>query len=178
MIKILIVEDEHIVAMELQSRLSDLGYLVLDTVDTGNDAIQRAIELVPDLILMDINIKGDIDGVEAAEKIKKIQDIPIIFLTAFTDNKTLERAKLVEPYGYIVKPFEERELHTTIEIAAYKYKMEIKLRENEKKLSIILSSIEDAVFATDKSGKINFVNQSFENLTGFSNNETIGEKYF
>ena len=178
MIKILIVEDEHIVAMELQSRLSDLGYLVLDTVDTGNDAIQRSIELEPDLILIDINIKGDIDGVETAEKIKKLRDIPIIFLTAFTDNKTLERAKLVEPYGYIVKPFEERELHTTIEIAAYKYKMEIKLRENEKKLSIILSSIEDAVFATDKSGIINFANQSFENLTDFSKNETIGKNIF
>ena len=178
MVKILIVEDEHIVAMELKSRLNDLGYSVCGAVATGEEAISKSIEIVPDLILMDINIKGGFDGVEAAKRIKKLHEIPIIFLTAFTDDKTLERAKVVEPYGYIVKPFEERELHTTIEIAVHKYKMERKLKENERKLSTILKSIGDAVIATDNCGKINFINYAFKFITGFDESESIDKNIF
>ncbi len=176
MINILIVEDEHIVAMELKSRLNELGYSVCAAVATGEDAITKSIELLPDLILMDINIKGEFDGVEAAKRIKNQYEIPIIFLTAFTDDKTLDRAKVVEPYGYIVKPFEERELHTTIEIAIHKYNMERKLKDSERKLSTILKSIGDAVLATDKYGNINFTNQAFEKITAFESNEAFGKK--
>ncbi len=161
MVKILIVEDEQIVAMELKCRLIDLGYSVCDSVATVEAAISKSNEMLPDIILMDINIKGKFDGIEAAKKIKNQLKIPIILLTAFTDNKALERAKVVEPYGYIVKPFEERELHTAIEIAVYKYNMERKLKENEQKLTTILKSIDDAVLAIDSFGKINFSNHTF-----------------
>ncbi|MFZ0456363.1 MAG: PAS domain S-box protein [Ignavibacteriaceae bacterium] len=175
MSKILIVEDESIVALELESRLIDLGYSVCGIVSSGADAINITASQIPDLILMDINIKGPIDGVETAEKIKGTIDIPIIFLTAFTDSNTLQRAKITEPYGYIVKPFEERELHTSIEIALYKHNMEKKLRDNEKRLSITLNSIADAVIATDNKGNINYMNPAAINLTSCNCNESIGK---
>ena len=174
MAKILIVEDESIVALELESRLTDLGYSVCGIVSSGADAINTTIVQRPNIILMDINIKGPIDGVETAEKIKEIIDIPIIFLTAFTDSNTLQRAKITEPYGYIVKPFEERELHTSIEIALYKHNMEKKLRDNEKRLSITLNSIADAVIATDNKGNINYMNPAAVNLTSCKCNDAIG----
>ena len=173
--KILIVEDESIVALELKSRLTDLGYSVCGMVTSGSEAIKTAEEQNPSIILMDINIKGVIDGVETAEKIKNIFDIPIIFLTAFNDSGTLERAKITEPYGYIVKPFEERELHTAIEIAIYKHNMEKKLRDSERKLSITLKSIGDAVIATDNEGKINYLNPAAELLTSFKSSEAVGK---
>ncbi len=175
MAKILIVEDESIVALELESRLTDLGYSVCGIVASGADAINLAIAEKPNIILMDINIKGPIDGVVTAEKIKEILDIPIIFLTAFTDSNTLQRAKITEPYGYIVKPFEERELHTSIEIALYKHNMEKKLRDNERRLSITLNSIADAVIATDNKGNINYMNPAALNLTICKCNDTIGK---
>lgn len=171
MAKILIVEDEHIVAMELTSRLSDLGYSVCASVASGNEAIEKTLKLKPNLILMDINIKGPIDGVETSERIKEKYEVPIIFITAFTDSKTLERAKITEPYGYIVKPFEERELHTAIEIALYKHNMERRLKDSERRLSTILRSIGDAVIATDNDGVINYLNPEAENLTGFKSND-------
>ena len=174
MAKILIVEDESIVALELESRLTDLGYSVCGIVSCGADAIKTAVDQKPDIILMDINIKGPIDGVVTAEKIKEIIDIPIIFLTAFTDSNTLQRAKITEPYGYIVKPFEERELHTSIEIALYKHNMEKKLRDNEKRLSITLNNIADAVIATDNKGSINYINPAAEKLISDKFSKTFG----
>lgn len=173
--KILIVEDESIVALELQSRLTDLGYLVCGIVVSGPEAIKLTAEKRPDIILMDINIKGPFDGVETAEKIKGMYDIPIIFLTAFTDSSTLERAKIAQPYGYIVKPFEERELHTSIEIALYKHNMERKLRDSEGRLSTTLKNIGDAVIATDSDGKINYINPAAEELTSCNYTEAIGK---
>ncbi|MEJ2613916.1 MAG: PAS domain S-box protein [Ignavibacteriaceae bacterium] len=175
MAKILIVEDESIVALELESRLGDLGHAICGIVSSGPDAINITRSEKPDIILMDINIKGPVDGVETAEKIKEIVDIPIIFLTAFTDSDTLQRAEITEPYGYIVKPFEERELQTSIEIALYKHNMEKKLRANEKRLSITLSSIADAVITTDCKGIINYMNPSAVNLTNCKCSKAIGK---
>jgi len=117
---ILIVEDESIIAMEIASRLRKLGYQVAAIAQAGPEAIARAEELQPDLVLMDICLKGKMDGVEAAAVIRQRFDIPVIYLTANTDEQTFQRAKVTEPYGYLLKPFEERELHTTIEIALYK----------------------------------------------------------
>jgi PAS domain S-box-containing protein len=174
MVKILIVEDESIVALELQSRLEYLGYSVCGVVATGQGAIDKTAESNPNIILMDINIKGPFDGVEAAERIKAKYEVPIIFLTAFSDPNTLQRAKITEPYGYITKPFEERELHTTIEIALYKYSIEKKLRDNERRLSTTLKSIGDAVIATGKDGRINYMNPAAEKLTSFSSDEAMG----
>ncbi len=175
MVKILVVEDELIVAMELKSRLHDLGYSVCGTVVSGEEAIELTARHNPDIILMDINIKGAYDGVQTAEIIKTDHDIPIIFLTAFSDPKTLQRAKITEPYGYIIKPFEEREVHTAIEISIYKHNMEMKLRESERRLSITLKSIGDGVIATDKDGIINYINPAAENLTGYKFNEAFGK---
>jgi signal transduction histidine kinase len=123
--KILLVEDESIVAMDMERRLASLGYLVLEHVMTGEEAIEKALTLRPDLILMDIHLKGRIDGIEAAERIREYSpSVPVIYITAYSDDNTLARAKVTQPFGYILKPFQEREIHSTIEMALYKHKIE------------------------------------------------------
>lgn len=136
--KILVTEDEGIVAADIEDRLKRLGYDVIGTVDTGEAALKKVGEIQPDLILMDIMIKGDIDGIEAATRIREAYDIPVIFLTAYSDDPTFERAKITEPFGYLLKPFEERELRTTIEIALYKHRME---KEREKLITELRAAL-------------------------------------
>ncbi|MDB6027716.1 MAG: two component system response regulator [Verrucomicrobiales bacterium] len=123
--KILIVEDEAITGMDVQRRLQRLGYEVAGRCETGTDAIRKARETLPDVILMDINLKDDVDGITAAEIINAERRTPTIFVTAYSDEKTLERAKITEPFGYLLKPVEERELQITIEVALYRHKMEL-----------------------------------------------------
>ncbi len=130
--KILVVEDDLITARSIESALKELGHDVLDIVTSGEEAIQKASEVHPDLILMDIKLDGKMDGIEAARQIKDHFNIPVIYLTAHADDATLERAKITEPYSYILKPFEDRELHIAIEIAFYKNKMEESLLHSEK----------------------------------------------
>jgi len=125
---ILIVEDENIVALDMRMRLEAMGYTVLDVVDTAPLALEKAAELSPELVLMDIKLKGEMDGIEAAVQLRKTSEIPVIFVTAFTDERTLDRAKRASPYGYIVKPFHERELRIAIELAIYKYQYELSIR--------------------------------------------------
>jgi CheY-like chemotaxis protein len=125
--KILIVEDEKIVALGIKKMLKNLGYIVPSIASSGEEAISKAEITFPDLILMDIMLKGDMDGVEAADKIRKSFDVPVVFLTAYSDDKILERAKRTKPYGYIIKPFEENSLHTTIELALRNYREEKEL---------------------------------------------------
>ncbi len=132
--QILIVEDEGVVAMEIEARLKNLGYAVAAVASSGEEAIEKAVETHPDLVLMDIKLRGGMDGVEAAEQIRARFDIPVIYLTAHADNDTLRRAKVTEPFGYIIKPFEERELYTNIEIALYKHNLEKELKENVSQL--------------------------------------------
>lgn len=122
--KILVVEDENIVAEDLQDCLKNLGYTVSAIASSGEEALQKATEMHPDLVLMDIRLKGEIDGVEAAHQIQARFSIPVVYLTAHADKDTLQRAKVTEPFGYILKPFEERELYTIIEVALYKHKVE------------------------------------------------------
>ncbi|MBC7096130.1 MAG: response regulator, partial [Methanobacteriales archaeon] len=112
MASVMIVEDENIVAMDIKQRLEMLGYKVTATVATGEEAIELAEKTRPDVILMDIVLKGEVDGIEAAEEIRRRFKIPIIYITAYSDKKTLERAKVTEPFGYIIKPFEDKELHS------------------------------------------------------------------
>ncbi|AGB48316.1 CheY-like receiver domain-containing protein [Methanomethylovorans hollandica DSM 15978] len=119
--KILVVEDENIVALEIKKRLQKLGYIVPSVASTGEDAISKVEGILPDLVLMDIMLKGEIDGIDAAGEIRKRFNIPVVYLTAYSDEETLQRAKLTEPYGYILKPFEENDLRTTIEIALYRH---------------------------------------------------------
>ncbi|MDD3041456.1 MAG: response regulator [Methanosarcinaceae archaeon] len=130
--RILVVEDELIVAMGIKKMLKILGYTVTGIASSGEDAISKAESTFPDLVLMDVMLKGDIDGIKAAEAIRKIIDIPIIYLTAYSDSKVLERAKKTSPYGYIVKPFDEKDLHSSIEMALYKHGNEIKRESGEK----------------------------------------------
>ncbi|NTW37885.1 MAG: response regulator, partial [Syntrophobacteraceae bacterium] len=108
--RILIVEDESIVAMDIQERLAELGYEVTGVADRGEDALASVESDHPDLVLMDIRLKGEMDGIMAAEEIRERWRIPVIYLTAFSENNTLQRAKVTEPFGYIIKPFEDREI--------------------------------------------------------------------
>ena len=134
---IMVVEDSVVVSRDIQSRLTNLGYGVAATAVTGQEAIDNAEECRPDLILMDINLKGPMDGVEAAEQIHQRLDIPIVYLTAQSDEGTLKRAKLTGPFGYLLKPFDERDLHTTIEIALFKHESQIKLQdESDQNLAL------------------------------------------
>ncbi len=122
--KILIVEDEGIVTLHIRNTIERLGYTVAGTAASGDDAIMQAMEKRPDLVLMDIVLKGVVDGIDAADKIRALFSIPVIYLTAHTDENTLRRAKITEPFGYIVKPFRERDLLIAIAFALYKSKME------------------------------------------------------
>jgi two-component system cell cycle sensor histidine kinase/response regulator CckA len=174
-ISILVVEDENIVAKDLVNRLHNLGYTVTTTVATGEDAVREASQTPPDLVMMDIMLRGHMDGIEAARRILATLDIPVVYLTAYADEKTLARAKVTDAFGYLLKPFEERELHITIEMALYKHQMERKLRESEQWLSAILRSVADAVIATDTRGQIRFLNPIAENLTGWTQAEAVGK---
>ena len=173
--KILVVENENIVAKDIQNTLIKLGYVVPALAASGEEAIKKADEFNPDLVLMDIRLKGDIDGIEAAQQIYTHFKIPVIYLTAYADEETLERAKVTGPLSYIIKPFEKRELHTTIEIALYKHQMERQLKENQQWLLTILESISDAVIANDAKGCVTFMNPTAEVLTGWKQEESIGK---
>ena len=172
--RILIVEDESIVALNIKNRLEALGYIIVATTSSGESAIQIVQENLPDLVLMDIKLRGVIDGIEAATQIWNRFQIPVVYLTAYSDEETVERAKITEPYGYILKPFEARDLCTTIEISLYKHQMEQKLREREQWLSTTLKSIGDAVITTDSQGFVTFMNPVAEALTSWKQEEVLG----
>lgn len=175
-IKIIIVEDEIIVAQDIKEILEKLGYEVCNIFTKGEDALNYLEKNRIDCIIMDIMLRGKIDGIDAANIIKSQFKTPIIFLTAYSDQDTLERAKLTEPYGYILKPYQEKELYTNIEIAIHKNKLERQIEENEKWISAILNSIGDAIIATDAKGYIKFMNPVAERLTGWSVEDATGKK--
>jgi PAS domain S-box-containing protein len=171
---ILIVEDERIVARDIQNRLTHLGYSVVGVTRFGAEAIRLADEVRPDLVLMDIRLEGDMDGVTAAREIRDRWQLPIVYLTAYADDETLARARVTEPFGYILKPFAERELRTAIEMALYKHQAERRLRESERRYAVTLSSIGDAVIATDDQSRVGFLNPVAAELTGWAAHEAIG----
>jgi hypothetical protein len=171
---ILIVEDEYIVARDIAARVERQGYRVAEIVASGEDAVTQAGVTRPDLVLMDIKLSGPMDGVEAAEKIRASHDIPVVYLTAFADERTLERAKVTDAFGYLLKPFEERELHITIEMALYKHDVERRMRDNERWLATTLRSIGDGVVSTDADGRVTFMNPVAESLTGWPAHAAVG----
>ncbi|KPQ41223.1 MAG: putative transcriptional regulator [Candidatus Methanoperedens nitroreducens] len=173
--KVMVVEDERIIAEDIRRSLLNLGYEVSSIVSSGNKAIEDAEKYHPDIILMDIVLKGEMDGIEAAGHIHRRINIPVIYLTAYTDEQIMERAKITEPFGYIIKPFNERELHINIEIALYKYKMEKKLMESERLLSATIKSLGEAVIATDTEGNITIMNPSAECLTCWKQEDSMGK---
>lgn len=168
---VLVVEDERIIAKGLEKRLKGLGYGVAGFAASGNEAIAQACTMSPDIVLMDINLGNGIDGVEAAQRIREKVDIPVVFLTAFSDMATLQRAKLTQPHGYILKPYEDKDLQTAIEIGVYRHRMEREARENAQWLTATLGSIGDGVIATDGKGRVRFMNPLAERLTGWSQEE-------
>jgi PAS domain S-box-containing protein len=180
--QILVVEDESIVAEHIRRSLQNMGYSVPSVASSGSEAIKEVEDKSPDLVLMDIVLKGEMDGIETAMQIRSRFNIPVVYLTAYSDEKILERAKITEPYGYVIKPFNERDLHTNIEIALYKHMMEKKLKESEKRLLeknqwlvAVIESIGDAVIATDPEGAIRLMNPIAEALTGWKKNEALGK---
>lgn len=150
---ILIVEDESIVAKDIQHSLKKLGYTVSGICSTGEDAIKTAEEVKPDLVLMDIMLKGDMNGIDAATEIREKLNVPIIYLTAYADEATLSKAKVSEPYGYIIKPFKEIDLHTSIEMAIYKHEKETDIKKERDFLFSIVENKEtkDILFVKSNS---------------------------
>lgn len=150
---ILVVEDESIIAKDIQQSLKKLGYTVVDVCATGEDAIKQSEELKPDLVLMDIMLKGDMTGIEAAAHIRERFNIPVIFLTAYADESTLNKAKITEPYGYIIKPFKEVDLRTTIEMSLYKHEKELGVKKERDFLYSLVENKEtkDILFVKSNS---------------------------
>jgi len=173
--KILIVEDNEIVALETNERLIRLGYIVTGIAATGNDAVALARSTLPDLILMDINLKGEMDGITATEQIAVFLDAPVIFLTAYSDDATLQRAKKTKPLAYLIKPFKERELYSNIELAMHRAKSEKAMKRSSQMEELIgtFSAMNESVIVTDKEEQIIYMNHPASALTGFSADECL-----
>ena len=173
--RILIVEDEALVARDLVNMIKALGYEVTDLVQNGEAVAQSVEKNRPDLAIMDIVLKGRLDGIEAAAILWEKYSIPVIYITSFADDLTFERAKLTEPFGYLIKPYEERELELTIEIALYKARRQQLVKEREKWLSTILKGIDDGIIVTDNRGKVTFINPSAQKITGWNGLDAIDQ---
>jgi PAS domain S-box-containing protein len=171
--KVAIVEDEFIVALDIRSFLERSGYAVVGVYSSGEDLLSQFEATRPDLVLMDIKIRGKLDGVETASIVHERYYTPVVLLTAFADDETIARAKITQPYGYIIKPFEERELKTAIEIALYRAIMEKKLRESEERYRNLFHDGISANFLADFSGVIIEANPSFRVLVGLGPDEAL-----
>jgi len=167
-VRVLVVEDEFILAINLKESLESLGYTVLDTADSGAAAIEKATALRPNLVLMDIRLRGEMDGIQAAEYIWNDLQIPIIYITGHSDKSTVERATLTSPFGYILKPIKEQELYVAIQTALNRY-------EREQFLSTVLREMGDGVIVVDPQLNIKYVNQVAEALTGWRLDEAKGQ---
>ncbi|TGJ98420.1 response regulator [Leptospira langatensis] len=174
--RILIVEDEGLVAQDLKQRLIRMGYPEPSIASTGEVAVKQAVSLQPDLILMDIILEnGYLDGVDAARRIRKFLDVPIIYLTASSDAQTIQRAKLTEPNAYILKPFQTRELQIIIELILYKYQIDHELMEEDRIISDELRNLEEGIIASNSLGNISFMNPAAERMTGWMEEDALGK---
>ncbi len=171
---ILVVEDNAAAAGDMQLRLEAMGYAVPCVAFSADESVNQARRHRPGLILMKVMLPGAMDGIDAAGRILMTEDIPVIYLAEYADEEILERAKMTEPYAYLINPVSDQQLQSNIEIALYKYGVNRKSKANEKRLFTVLRSIGDAVIATDMNENIRFMNPAAESLTGWSNNESAG----
>jgi len=172
--KILLVEDEAMVAIDIKNTLIGMKYDVPAIVFSGEEVLKKVEEIQPDLILMDIVLKGEMDGIEASQQIRERFGIPVVYLTAYADSTTLKRAKITEPFGYILKPFEGRELHSTIEMALYKQQSEKALKDSKEFSSSLLNHAPNPIIVINPDTSVRYVNPALEKITGFSSEEIIG----
>jgi len=173
-ISVLIVEDEAIIAQNIQELLFSLDYDAFAIASSSHEALARASERCPNVVLMDIRIKGELDGIATAALLRERFDVPIIYLTAHADAATIERATKTEPYGYLVKPIKPPDLRSAIEVAHYRHSMESRARARERWFSTTMRSIADAVITVDLAGKITFLNPAAELLVGMPAKEAMG----
>lgn len=172
--RVLVVEDEGIVALDIEAQVEGLGYQVIGVASSGNEAIEKACSLGPDVVLMDIRLEGEMDGVTAAEQIHRSTDVPVIFVTAFADDATLRRVQADDPSAYLLKPFDERELGVAIHAALRQAQLNQRLRVSERRLTAILGGVADAVLASDADERIQFMNPQAEKLTGWARVDAAG----
>jgi DNA-binding NtrC family response regulator len=156
--RLLVVEDEAVVAIDVRGHLERLGYEVVAVTDTGEDACRLAAELTPDLVLMDVRLRGAMDGIEAGMQIRRQLGAPVVYLTAYADEETLGRAKATGPHGYVLKPFDERDLHVTLEVALHKHGLERRLEESHQQLLAVLDALSIGAVVVRKGGDVGFLN--------------------
>ena len=181
---ILVVEDQRLIAADIENTLKNLGYVVVGNVSSGEDAISKSDQVRPELVLMDVHLRGEMDGIQAAEIIRDRFNVPVVYLTAYADEETILRAKKTTPFGYLVKPFNERELRATIEIAFYTHQMERTLADERAKrhaveeFKILVDGVSDyAIFMLDGNGRVTTWNSGAERLKGYRRDEIIGKDF-
>ncbi|MBN2158415.1 MAG: response regulator [Spirochaetes bacterium] len=173
--RILIVEDEAIICMHIIDTLTRLGYDVPPAVSSAKEALDRARELRPDLILLDIVISGDSDGVEAAKVIRDTLGIPVVYLTGNADIATVNRARETNPYGYVLKPVNPMDLFSTIDTAIHRHELELRLRESEEKYRLITEMMSDVIWTLDMNLKFTYISPSIEKVLGFTPEEQMAK---
>ena len=175
--RVLIVEDEMITSMEIRDRMEQMGCEIVGEVVSGEESIRVAEEAQPDVVLMDIRLKGEMDGVEAARVIRERWDIPVIFLSAYSDEQTLQMAKATDPYIYLLKPFSDRGLYTAIDFAVYRHRVEQGLKKREQRLSRILDTLEGDVIVLDEEARIVFLNRNASRVIGQDRETILGRDF-
>ncbi len=171
---IIIVEDESLVAYYLKKVLESLNYNVPAIFTSGEDAVSHILEVEPDLVLMDIILNGEIDGIETADQIRAICDVPIVYLTGYDEQMTSDRAQSTEPFGCLLKPFRANELRITVEMALRRHRLEQQLRESEERYRLLMETMNDGVIVLDSNHRIQYVNESLRRTMGFSKEEAEG----
>ncbi|MFH0825990.1 MAG: ATP-binding protein [Pseudomonadota bacterium] len=175
--RIFIVEDDGIIAQDLAESLTGLGYEVVGTARSGDTALEMVQETRPDIVLMDIRLEGDMDGIEAAQRIKSRLDVPIVYLTGYADGAVLERAKLTGPFGYLLKPSTDKELHVAVETAIYRADMERELRLSEERYRAVVEIQSDIICRFRRDTTITFVNPAAVRFFGAEAHELIGRSF-
>jgi PAS domain S-box-containing protein len=174
-VRILIVEDEGIIAEATSKRLQKLGYIVTGIAASGEKALQKTKDDPPDLVLMDIKLSGKMTGIEAALLIRNAHQIPVVYLTAFADAETMEKIKSTESWSFLVKPFNDRELHETVETALYKHAMESRLKDSELRFSMLSRAAFEGIGISEM-GIIIDANERLSDMLGYNHSEIVGMK--